>query len=368
MKLVSTVFYLSLASLYCLLPCVQSKAVTISNVNPRVGTDGAIMDMHDGNVFYSTITQSYLWTAASYGNCTEPSGDSGCTGAAPGACGFQLNHNVSMYESTDLVTWVPRGHIFQMANSGISNAVLFCPKLLYNGNTKMWVLWFNWIESSNFANSYYAVATSTSPYGPYTVINQNIQSLKYKDVGDFNLFMDTNGDAYIIYTAHIQGYPTTHQMSVEKLTPDYLSTLGNSSSSGFFGESFVEAPALFSRNGIYYAVFGQCCCYCKEGSPVTVYTAPSALGPYTQQNNIGITLNYDKNGTNLGDAISAQQTDIFAWYDSNNQPNYIYIGDRWQSALDHLKAHDFTYWFPLSFTDDGNITTMQNIANFTIDI
>jgi len=36
---------------------------------------------------------------------------------------------------------------------------------------------------------------------------------------------DDDGTAYIIYTAHISGYPTTHQMSVEQLTDDYTASL-----------------------------------------------------------------------------------------------------------------------------------------------
>ena len=31
---------------------------------------------------------------------------------------------------------------------------------------------------------------------------------------------------------------------------------------GIIGMSFVEAPAIFKRNGVYYALFGNCCC-CK---------------------------------------------------------------------------------------------------------
>ncbi len=49
-----------------------------------------------------------------------------------------------------------------------------------------------------------------------------------------------------------------HNMSVELLTPDFLnSTLRNS---GFIGNNFVEAPALFKRGHVYYAVFDHCCC------------------------------------------------------------------------------------------------------------
>jgi len=53
--------------------------------------------------------------------------------------------------------------------------------------------------------------------------------------------------------------------SVEQLTPDYTQSLGAVANSNFFGASFVEAPSLFKRSetGVYYAVFGSCCCYCE---------------------------------------------------------------------------------------------------------
>ena len=91
-----------------------------------------------------------------------------------------------------------------------------------------------------------------------------VTTLAFQDTGDFNLFQDNDGTAYVIYTAHIQGnYAVTHQMSVERLTDDYLGTEGSAGNSGFFGASFVEAPAFFRRGNVYYAVFGQCCCYCQ---------------------------------------------------------------------------------------------------------
>jgi hypothetical protein len=86
-----------------------------------------------------------------------------------------------------------------------------------------------------------------------------------------HLTICTKNLGYIIYTAHIQGYPVTHVMSVERLAPDFLSSTGLKHSSGFFGETFVEAPTMFERNGAYFAVFGHCCCYCGSGSPVKYY-------------------------------------------------------------------------------------------------
>lgn len=113
-------------------------------------------------------------------------------------------------------------------------------------------------------------------------MNTNV-ALQFQDNGDEGLFVDDDGTAYVIYTTLSRG----HSISIERLSADYTTSLGANASSGIFGENFVEAPALFKRNGIYYATFGSCCCYCGSGSQVSVYTATSALGPYTKRNVLG---------------------------------------------------------------------------------
>ena len=60
-------------------------------------------------------------------------------------------------------------------------------------------------------------------------------------------------------------------------------------SSGVFGNGFVEAPVFFLRKGVYYALFGNCCCFCGHGSGIGVYTAPHPLGPWTYHDNVGCT-------------------------------------------------------------------------------
>ena len=175
-------------------------------------------------------------------------------------------------------------------------------------------MYYNYI-TGGFGSSFYGVATSPTPKGPFTVVNPNVLLL-HTDNGDENIFVDDDGSAYIIYTSLSVG----HSISIELLSPDYLnSTL---KSSGIFGESFVEvrvmcawgakcstdavlcplidalvraffvaiglqAPAMFKRGEFYYATFGSCCCYCESGSPVSVYTATSPLGPYSKQNVLG---------------------------------------------------------------------------------
>lgn len=71
------------------------------------------------------------------------------------------------------------------------------------------------------------------------------------------VFVDPkDGAAYLLYGANFY-------MSIEKLTDDYVYSTGqNASCGGDFGgtvfpEYFVEAPVMFERKGIYYALFGR---------------------------------------------------------------------------------------------------------------
>lgn len=55
-------------------------------------------------------------------------------------------------------------------------------------------------------------------------------------------------------------------------------------------------------------------------------------------------------------------------YLSASGTQYLWIGDRWQSAPEGNKGRDFTYWSPLTFDASGNITTMVWMDNFTINV
>jgi hypothetical protein len=85
---------------------------------------------------------------------------------------------------------------------------------------------------------------------------------------------------------------------------------------------------MFKRNEMYYVVFGQCCCYCAEGSGITIYTSSSPLGPFK-------TMNY------LGNEGHVQQFNILKYKTSGSEGyGYIWQGDKWQSS---------PYWTPMNF-------------------
>eukprot|EP00043_Microstomoeca_roanoka_P006211 m.61088 g.61088 ORF g.61088 m.61088 type:complete len:425 (-) comp13322_c0_seq2:21-1295(-) len=347
----------------------SGELVTISNVYPHVDTTGEIMDAHDGTIVQWEANGPYYFYGMSYGLCKEPNGE-GCShdGGDPN-CGFRTDHNVSIFTSPNLAngSWQYVGNALPPENR--PTAIYYRPKVKFNPNTNLYVLWLNGVPAGDFGSSFYLVATSSSPSGPFEVQTTNVSTF-YPAGGDFDILVDDDGAGYLIYTSVVMG----HNISVERLNSDFLSsTLENS---GFFGETFVEAPNLFKRKGVYYALFGHCCCFCSEGSGIGVYTATSPLGPYMSRGNIGCSYPGPKGpmgcGVDNGVSITqAQQNVVFTVTSSDNSKAYVWTGDRWQSAPDGIKAHDFQYWTPLTFNDteaQPSIMHLTHLDEFTLDV
>ena len=46
----------------------------------------------------------------------------------------------------------------------------------------------------------------------------------------------------------------------------------------------------------------------------------------------------------------------------------MWQGDRWQSAPDQLKSHDFTFWKPLDFGKNGSINRITWVDSFMLQV
>jgi hypothetical protein len=133
------------------------------------------------------------------------------------SCGFMPNHNISIWRSPDLSSgsWEKVGVAIQcalMPNCGI----LYRPHLVYNPNTQLYVLFWNYVNKEG-AYAGDAVATSTSPAGPFALANILINTTF--PTGDYDVFVDSDGQGYMIYSAN-------HLMYLERLTRDYLHSTG----------------------------------------------------------------------------------------------------------------------------------------------
>jgi hypothetical protein len=348
-------------------PLNAASTVTISNSAPRTSPSGAILDAHDGKVTLHAGT--FYWHAMSYGGCTEPAGPNGCADwAAPQACGFRYDHNVSLFTSTDLVHWSEPTTVFSAASDlGVPGAVVYAPKVLRRGDGT-WVLWVNWNtvrkgfngSGSPWAQSYYATATAPSPEGPFVLATLRVNS-RYASVGDLNLFSSGGAEAYVIYTGNLApSYSSRFVMSVEQLTADWTDSLGAAASSGPIDAAVlsVEGPAAFrTPDGTYHAVYGKTCCFCANGTrALTEYTAAHPLGPWSRQGVVGDIY------------LGAQSTDVFAYANGAGQPAFLYYGNRWQTSPDETKGHDFTLWAPVTFGARGAMEAIQRLDCFNITL
>lgn len=326
-------------------------SVTIRNDSPRRDIDGRIVDAHDGSLQYFH-GRFYLY-GTHYGDSN----------------GLGKSNYFVCYSSGDLTHWKFEGKLLPSRPL----RTYYRPHVQYNAHTHRYVLWYN-------ADNEYGVAVSANPAGPFHILNPDVR-LKYsgRGVGDFDLFVDRNGTAYIAYTAIVTGpfelhpveNPTHHEISVERLSTDYLSSTLRSS--GFVAGN-VEAPAMFRRAGTYYLLFDNTCAFCKSGSGVRVYTSRSPLGPYGYQSNINISdaqetngRSWTKPGTGRPDAIvHAQQLGV-ATIPTPSGTLYMWMGDRWGSTPDGVKGHDFQVWLPLTF-QGKKVLPLSDRAEWTIDI
>ena len=167
----------------CASVCTAS-VVKISNVEPRRDTQGNILNVHDGGLYF--FENQWALVGTSYFHCSSHIGD----------CGWQDN-NFSAYTAPS-----PQGPWTLASNNLIPNrpagGANFRPKLLASssGGNTTYVMWFNYQPPTPNIPGYLVVATSLKPTGPFTIVNEKV-AVKKPLNGDFALFRDDVGTAYI---------------------------------------------------------------------------------------------------------------------------------------------------------------------------
>ena len=255
----------SLLLLYCSLLPSFSHVVTIFNDRPRVDVNGSVVDCHDGALIYHEGT--FFLYGEFYGNLTgRPFSPAPGWGSSP---------QLSVYTSPDLTAWTFKGNLF---NSSVPSGVGFTkwiPTAVWSSACSCFILWFG--------SGGWAVATSKDGVHFDLVSNGGTSRLGGSTDGT-GLLLDDDGQGYIAFSALSSGGPPPggHLLSIERLTPDLLSS-SKVNVSGFFPIDYVESPSLFKRAGKYYLLSPSCCCACRGGSGLVVYSANSILGPWVMQ-------------------------------------------------------------------------------------
>ena len=133
-----------------------------------------------------------------------------------------VSNGVSCYQSKDLYNWKRLGLSLKTKGepkedmNDISHGRLFeRPKVIYNPQTKKWVMWTHWESGNGYGAARVCVATSDRIEGPY-ILYKTFRPNK-NESRDQTLFVDTNGDAY-----HFCSTDMNTNMNVSLLRDDYL--------------------------------------------------------------------------------------------------------------------------------------------------
>jgi hypothetical protein len=287
---------------------------------------------------------------------------------------------IHCYSSKDLYNWKDEGIALKAEEDPSSEIVKGCimerPKVIYNKKTGKFVMWFHLEkpgQSYGWASSGLAVGDQvTGPYKyirsyrpnkdqwPVNVLPIHKQPVPEKtlkanfsgaslwgnadtvnvlgrdfargqDARDMTIFQDDNGKAYHIFSSEANS--TIH---VSELADDYLSYTGKYWR--IFVGRFMEAPAVFKRNGKYYFIGSGCTGWAPNAARSAV--ADHLWGPWTELGNPCV--GEDKELT-----FHSQSTFILPVVGKKDA--YIYMGDRWtpDNAIDGRYV-----WLPVNFENE----------------
>ncbi len=275
-------------------------------------------------------------------------------------------HGVHCYKSTNMVRWEDEGIVLKCVEdkeSPISKGKrIERPKVLYNDMTEKFVMWFHSTdEGHTIAKS--GCAVSDSPLGPFEFVgakwpnagvwplnmfdenkrparlieSKNYSELKFldsenKDITKYNLlgrdfergqmardmqlFKDDDGTAYHIYASEHNS--TLH---IAKLTDDYLDH--SDEYVRVFPNRWMEAPAMFKRNGKYYLLMSGCTSWDPNAARAAVGESP--FGPWIELSNPCKGKN-KFNGHDEQTTFGCQSTYVFY---IDKEDRYIAMFDEW---------------------------------------
>ena len=236
-----------------------------------------------------------------------------------------------------------------------AETVIERPKMLYNSKTGQYVIWFHSDDATEKNTYKYDVgmagaAVSDSPFGPFRFLKRQRLSLcptgqidcfpaSKGEARDMNLFLDSDGTAYIVYTSE-----NNKTLYISKLDDSYLN-LSAPPEDAVYGEDYIrlfpsamrEAPVLFrGDNGRYYLLSSSTTGWMSNQA--RLWSSDQIFGKWKNDGNP-----FRGSGANL--SFDTQCTSVFRREDGQ----WIYYGDRWKQS----NLGDSRYiWLPLQFEEN----------------
>ncbi|KAA6316141.1 hypothetical protein EZS27_033504, partial [termite gut metagenome] len=243
-----------------------------------------------------------------------------------------VSNGVSCYSSKDLYHWKRLGLALEVKGSpkedyiDVSRGrILERPKVMYNEQTKKWVMWVHWETGNDYGAARVCVATGDNIEGPYQLYKTFRPNAH--DSRDQTTFQDIDGKAY-----HFGSTDMNTNINVALLRDDYLEP--TSTETKIMNGLRYEAPAIFRVGDIYFGLFSECTGW--DPNPGKTGYTKNLLDKWTTGSNFAV--DPQKQVT-----YSSQSAYVFKVEGKENA--YIYMGDRWNSRN---VGESHYVWLPIS--------------------
>lgn len=262
---------------------------------------------------------------------------------------------VACYLSTNLYSWTRvGGALAQSALPRVGGRRTFVerPKVVFNPRTGRFVMWMH-LEQFGYHYSHAGIAIATNPSGPFEFLkairpvtndfgfadnDPNQQKQLGGTFRDMNLFVDTDGCAYVFYASEDNRTMYVVRLNPEFTGPEIPMVEGKTWARILVGQ-MREAPAPFKHNNRYYLITSGCTGWRPNEAKYAI--ADSILGPWVAKINPCI-------GPKADTTFDSQGTYVLA---VPNKPGcFIFMADRWNPR----NIADSRYvWLPFIMQPEG---------------
>jgi hypothetical protein len=315
---------------------------TIQNDSFWKDTSGTPIYSQGGGIL--KVGSTYYWYGVKYEGAVTYA-------ANPVSANSNTGFNaVTVYSSTDLVTWTSRGNAVSAgATGGPWDPANWIGRLgvVYNNNTKKYVL-ITQIWSATLGAGV-MFATSSSPTGPfvYDHIQPWITNVTTESTGDQTIFTDDDGASYLIFSnsngrarSYVAQIRASDSLAIEPAVNIALNSAGR------------EGNAMFKHNGAYY--FCSSDLHGWNASQTYCRSANAINGPYTAE--------FVLEGSQA-DFSHVSQNGFFVTVKGSAATTVLYAGDRWSDFAGN--GIGFNQWLPISF--NGTTPTLHSLSQFNLD-